>query len=516
MFAQAPGFICFLRGPKHVFTLANDAYLQLVGAGRSLIGQEIRSALPEIEGQGFFELLDQVFASREPAFGHAAKVALRRTVDGSLEDRFVDFIYQPIVDAEGNVLGIFCQGNDVTERKRLEDERTRLLEAEQQARMDAEAANRLKDEFLATVSHELRTPLTAVLGWVQMLRSGRLPETSRARALETVERNARAQAKLIDDLLDVSRILSGKLNLELSVVSLAGPVEAALEAVRPAAEAKGVQLEASLDAELHVNGDPTRIQQMAWNLLANAVKFTPAGGRVTVALEDQGDAVELTVKDTGQGIAQAFLPHLFERFRQADARPSREHGGLGLGLSIVKHLVEAHGGTVSAESEGEGAGSTFRLRLPLAVRRADLGLTLASAALAGDASELTWPPSLKGLNVLVVDDEQDTRELLRELLEQVGMSVKTAASAGEGLELLTGTRPDILVADLAMPGEDGFSLIRQVRDLAPDLGGRTPAVALTAYARPEDRARVLLSGFKAHVPKPIEPKEFLAVLASLL
>jgi PAS domain S-box-containing protein len=513
LFAQAPGFICFLLGREHVFELANDAYLQLIGH-REVVGQPVRAALPELRGQGFYELLDQVFATGQPFVGRGMRAQLQRRSGGPLEERFVDFMYQPILEPDGQTLGIFVQGHDVTEQKRLESERAQLLDRERAAREEAEAANRLKDDFLATVSHELRTPLTAVLGWVQMLRSGRLRETSRERALETVERNARAQAQLIEDLLDVSRILAGKLKLEMEAISLAAPVEAAIESVLPAAEAKGVVLERVLDATLQVNGDPTRVQQMAWNLLSNAVKFTPPGGRVEARVERRGGSAELVVADSGQGISAAFLPCVFERFRQAEAAPSRTHAGLGLGLSIVKHLVEAHGGSAAASSEGEGRGATFRLSFPLATVRGELVQALLAATPPAPL-DFDCPPQIAGMRVVVVDDERDVCELLRALLEHCGMTVDTAASAEEGLALFRRLRPDVLVSDLAMPGEDGFSLIRRVRALSPDEGGKTPAVALTAYARPEDRTRALLSGYRAHLPKPVEPRELAAVLASL-
>jgi len=514
LFAQAPGFICFLRGREHVFELANDAYLQLIGH-REVLGQPVRVALPELVGQGFYELLDQVIASGQPYVGRGMRAQLQRCSGGPLEERFVDFMYQPILDADGRSLGIFVQGHDVTEQKRLESERAQLLDRERAAREEAEAANRLKDDFLATVSHELRTPLTAVLGWVQMLRSGQLREKNRDRALETVERNARAQVQLIEDLLDVSRILAGKLKLEMGALSLAAPVEAAVESVLPAAEAKGVLLETVLDPTLQINGDPTRVQQMAWNLLSNAVKFTPPGGRVEARVERREGSAELVVADSGQGISAAFLPFVFERFRQAEASPSRTHAGLGLGLSIVKHLVEAHGGSAVADSEGDGRGATFRLSFPLAAVQGDFARALRAGTPEAPLRELVRPPQIAGMRVVVVDDERDVCERLRALLEPCGMTVDTAHSAEEGLALFRRLRPDVLVSDLAMPGEDGFSLIRRVRALSPDEGGKTPAVALTACARPEDRAQALLSGYRAHLPKPIEPRELLAVLASL-
>ncbi|WP_084735940.1 PAS domain-containing protein [Cystobacter ferrugineus] len=404
---------------------------------------------------------------------------------------------------------------DITERKHLEAERVALLEREQAARTEAENANRLKDDFLATVSHELRTPLTAILGWVQILRSGQLPEERRMRALETVERNAHAQSQLVEDLLDVSRIMSGKLVLEVESVELGAVVEAALESIRPAAVAKGILLQPVIDSVASVMGDPTRLQQVVWNLLSNAVKFTPKGGRVQVLVERRDSSVEIVVADSGKGIPVEFLPHVFERFRQAEGSVARKYGGLGLGLSIVKHLVEAHGGTIEAFSEGEGRGASFTVRLPIAVvRRKEPSAS--STMGSREHPDLTCPPQLEGLRVLLVDDEADTRELLRTLLEGCRARVETAGSAAEGLRALIQTRPHLLISDIGMPGEDGHAFIRKVRALPASEGGRIPAVALTAYARAEDRTRALLAGFKAHVPKPIERSELLAVILSLI
>jgi CheY-like chemotaxis protein len=347
-----------------------------------------------------------------------------------------------------------------------------------------------------------------------MLKAGSLPPEKYARALATVERNARAQAQLIEDLLDVSRIMSGKLKLEVEPVDMCGVVEAALDTVRPAADAKGIRLQMALDSTGRVMGDAHRLQQVVWNLLSNAVKFTPKGGRVQVLVERRDSSVEITVADTGPGISSDFLPHVFDRFRQADASSTRKHGGLGLGLSIVRQLVELHGGGVQVFSE-EGKGASFVVRLPLSVAlRKEVVLPQPrSAGAPGESVECE--PQLAGLRILIVDDEEDTREYLRTLLEGCKASVLAAASVAEGFEVLKRERPDILVSDIGMPEEDGFAFIRKVRALSREAGGRTPAVALTAYARVEDRTRVLLAGFQSHVPKPVEPVELLAVLASL-
>lgn len=412
-------------------------------------------------------------------------------------------------------MGIATVSRDIRAQKRLEAERERLLARERVAREEAEEANRLKDEFLATVSHELRTPLTAVLGWVQMLRTGTLPPEKRERALATVERNARAQGQLVEDLLDVSRIMTGKLKLEVSSVDVSQVVEAALESLRPAAEAKGIRVQAALDSSGTIMGDMSRLQQVVWNLLSNAVKFTPKGGRVQVLVERRSSSVEITVADTGQGISPQFLPHVFERFRQADGSTTRKAGGLGLGLAIVRHLVELHGGTVMAASEGEGRGASFIVSLPQAVvLRRDV---LVPPSLRGPLMEqdIPCPPQLAGLRVLVVDDEEDTRELLRSIIEACGGVVTTASSSEDALAELRKASFDVLVSDVGMPEEDGYRFIARVRALPEDKGGGIPAVALTAYTRMEDRTRALLAGFTTHVPKPIEPVELMAVIASM-
>jgi len=439
-----------------------------------------------------------------------------RTLEGGTDrERWLDARGKAFFDDTGRAVRFAGTVLDITERKRMEAERVALLEREQAARTEAEKANRLKDDFLATVSHELRTPLTAILGWVQILRSGQLPEERRLRALETVERNAYAQSQLVEDLLDISRIMSGKLTLELERVDLGSVVEAALESIRPAAVAKDIRLHPAIDSTSNVMGDPTRLQQIVWNLLSNAVKFTPKGGSVQVLVTGRDASVEVVVTDTGKGIPADFLPHVFERFRQAEGSVARKYGGLGLGLSIVKHLVELHGGSIDVFSDGADQGATFSLRLPMAVtRRMEPPPSLPLLAPEVHAG-LACPPELEGLRLLLVDDEADTREYLRTLLEGCRARVDTAASAAEGLETLLRTRPHLLVSDIGMPGEDGYSFIRKVRSLPAAQGGRIPAVALTAYARAEDRTRALLAGFKAHVPKPIERSELLAVLISL-
>ena len=402
------------------------------------------------------------------------------------------------------------------ERRKMEEDRARLLAAEREARAAAEAAGVMKDEFLATLSHELRTPLNAIVGWARLLRSGTLDAERTARALETIERNAHSQSRLIEDLLDVSSIISGKMNLEVRPTQLAPILDAALDAVRPAAEAKAIRLERSFPAEpVMIQGDPDRLQQVVWNLLANGVKFSPEGGSVRISLERRGQRAVITVSDTGRGIDPEFLPHAFEPFRQADGSITRSHGGLGLGLAIVKRLVELHGGTVSAGSPGPGQGATFLVQLPL---RAELSERRAKdeGRLSGESSGMECPPQLHGLRVLVVDDEPDARELLLTLLEDCGARVEAVPSVREALAVFPRLQPEVLISDIAMPGEDGYDLIRQMRALPAGVGGRIPAVALSAYARAEDRRRAFLAGFNMYVAKPVDPEELLIVVASLV
>jgi PAS domain S-box-containing protein len=374
---------------------------------------------------------------------------------------------------------------------------------------EAQRVNRVKDEFLATLSHELRTPLNAILGWARLLRMGKLEEAARARALETIERNAEAQAQLIEDLLDVSRIISGKFRVEVRPVNMPKVTEAAIDAVRLAAEAKAIALLPQIEAVPQLAGDPTRLQQVVWNLLSNAIKFTPKGGRVEVRLCCVDSHVELTVTDNGPGIRTDFLPYVFDRFRQADGTTTRAHAGLGLGLAIVRHLVELHGGSVRAHSDGEGRGAVFAVRLPVAavrVKAADEPRALVNGDGLGEP--------LRGLRVLVVDDELDARELVAAVLAEAGAEVTAVGSVPEALEWVQRCRPDVLVSDIGMPLEDGYSLIKKVRAMEKTLG-RIPAAALTAYASVQDRTKALLAGYSSHLPKPIEPAELTAVVANL-
>jgi hypothetical protein len=407
---------------------------------------------------------------------------------------------------------------DATDRKRAEEERAALLDSERAARADAERANRLKDDFLATLSHELRTPLNAILGYAQILRHGPAEPADVAEAMEVIERNARVQTQLIEDLLDVSRITSGKLRLDVRTVDPAGLIAAALEAVTTAAHAKGIRITQILDPHAGpVSGDPARLQQVIWNLVTNAVKFTPKGGKIQVRLARVNSHIEITVSDTGQGIEPEFLPVVFERFRQADATTTRHQGGLGLGLAIVKHLVELHGGAVSANSAGKDRGATFTVTLPVTVVSATGNAAPNYSPHAGN--EPNGPPDgdsiLKGIRILVVDDDADARSLMNRVLTGVGATVATAPDVGAAIAAIARSKPDLLISDIGMPHQDGYDLIRQVR--AGGLNARElPAIALTAFARSEDRRRALLAGFQVHVAKPVEPAELTATAASLV
>ena len=380
----------------------------------------------------------------------------------------------------------------------------------------AEKSNRLKDEFLATASHELRAPLTPILAWVSQLRRGTLDPAHAAHALEAIERNARAQARLVDDLLEVSRMISGKMGLDLKPVRLAEVIDAAIDAVRPAAMAKKIRVVKAFHQEVRpIRGDAQRLQQVAWNLLSNAIKFTPEHGRVEVQLAPADTHVELSVRDTGQGISPAFLPHVFERFRQGDASTRGTHGGLGLGLAIVRHIVELHGGSVRAESAGEGQGATFTVRLPLQVAARPVSAPARPPETQPPTAAKGTVPRLDGLRVLVVDDEPDTCQVLEAILRWDGAEVRASQSAVEALAALAGWWPDILLCDIGMPGEDGYALMRKIRARGQPPGHPLTAVALTAYARSEDRQQALSAGFQMHIPKPFDTDELVGTLATL-
>ncbi len=643
VFQLSPSFLSISRGPEHVFEFANQRYHE-ISNHRDVLQKTAREAFPEIEGQGFFEILDRVYQTGEPFEGKEMSVLLQKAPGLPPEKSFVDVVYMPIRDATGAVTGIFTHGIDITarklaeqsleqqartfdillsaiqdyvfiinperrftfankillelwgrpalpsdglsmaelqyepelerqftadidyvfrtakpitsevgyrnpagvsghfeyilapvlgpagevlsvagtsrnisERKRVELEREEAFATEQAARAEAERASQMKDDFLATLSHELRTPLNAILGWANVLSTDATPEDYRE-GVQVIERNARAQARIIDDLLDMNRIMSGKVRLDVQRTDLAGVVEAALETVRPAAAAKDVRLQSILDPQAQsVSGDPNRLQQVFWNLLSNAVKFTPKGGRVQVLLERVNSHLEVSIVDSGEGIAPDFLPFVFDRFRQADPSTTRFHGGLGLGLAIVKQLVELHGGNVKARSAGRGSGATFIVSLPLGVVRSPVEEPERRHPSAPQAVpfEAVAALDLEGVKVLIVDDEADARAVVARCLQNSGAAVRLAGSAAEAIELLQAEIPDVLISDIGMPGEDGYALIRRLRALPPAQGGGIPAIALTAYARTEDRMKAVLAGFQMHVAKPVEVAELLAMVASL-
>lgn len=432
----------------------------------------------------------------------------------------ISLTVSPIRGPGGQIIGASKIARDITAARRAEEERIRLLKLEQEARREAEEANRLKDEFLATVSHELRTPLTSILGYSKMLCAGLLGDADAARAVEAIERNARAQAQIVDDILEVSRIITGKLRLEPRRTSLLPAVEATIEAIRPAVMAKGIRLTTSLDLSVgQVMGDPDRLQQVVWNLLSNAMKFTPPSGRIEIRLEEIDGQLQFRVSDSGIGIKPEFLPFVFDRFRQADNSITRTHGGLGLGLALVRYLVEMHGGTVEADSLGEGRGATFTVRLPLAAADSVAGASGTNAKKHFSSGTETLIqgslPSLQGLRVLVLDDEDDTRRMLEMVFEKCGAEVRAAASVSEALELFEQWKPGVMVCDIGMPEEDGYSFMRKVRAAEAGRAEQTPALALTGYARSEDRARAISAGYQMHMPKPIDPVRLTTAIVTL-
>jgi PAS domain S-box-containing protein len=485
---------------------------------------------PTFRGEGILRIHDvhndERFGKNSPYFGMPA---------GHLP--VVSYLAVPVISRSGEVLGGLFFGHEkpgvFTERAEqivvglagqaaIAIDNARLFETAERARQAAENANRLKDEFLATVSHELRTPLNSILGWSNLIRSGSLDSDMQARALETIERNARSQQQIIEDILDVSRVITGKLRLEITRINLSQIIESAIESISPSAEAKSIQLHTDLRTnEGIINGDAHRLQQVIWNLLSNAIKFTPKGGTVAVKLQRVNSHVEIVVQDSGKGIEPDFLPHVFDRFRQADASTTRIYGGLGLGLAIVRHLVELHGGTVSAASGGADQGATFTVQLPITALQRETGTSAHRAESNGDKAvfhseqDSNLASRLNGMRILCLDDEADARELLLAVLSQYGASVKIAGSAREALETLKLWKPDIIVSDIGMPHEDGFTFIKKLRALSHEQGSNVPVVALTAYARAEDRAQILAAGFQAFVSKPVEADELAAIVAQL-
>lgn len=527
IYKNVPASVVVLRGPEQRIELTNPAYQRLIN-NRDVLGKPLREAFPDVEGQGFFEIIDNVYQTGETFESHELLLSLQENEDSPVEEHYIDLLYQPLREADGTISGVFSHSIDITEQVR--------------ARKEAETANRLKDEFLATLSHELRTPLMSILGWTQLLRSGDADENTTHQALQSIERNAWAQKQLIDDILDVSRIISGKLHLNMRQIDLAPSIEGAVNVVRPAASAKNINLLVALqpDAGL-ISGDASRLQQVMWNLLSNAIKFTPKGGTVRVVLERVASQAQVTISDTGKGIAPEFLPHVFDRFRQADSSSTRSHGGLGLGLAIVRQLVEMHGGTIQAHSEGENEGSTFVARFPIAATLSSslaLGAqhnslssgeiddsvqqraeeNLASGKSRSINKDAVNSNKLAGLQVLIVDDEPDARLLLSAVLQFAGAKVSVATSVAEAWLQLEGTsRPDILISDIGMPTEDGYALIRRLRESeSAQQSPPLPAVALTAFARREDKERSLQAGFNDYAAKPIEPAELVEVVSRLV
>ena len=452
---------------------------------------------------------------------------IRRRKDGTLLD--ISLTVSPIIDAHGRVVGASKIARDISERKRAEAELKALMIRDQELRAEAETANRVKDEFLAMVSHELRTPLSAIVGWTQLLKSGKLDRSKTERAIQTIDRNAKAQSMIINELLDVARIMSGKLKLDMKPVELPDVISAAIDVVRPAADAKAIELVVSLDeATGPVSGEPVRLQQVIWNLLSNAIKFTPKQGRVEVKLKRDGTHVVMEVSDTGSGIPANFLRQIFDRFQQADTSAKRLHGGLGLGLSIARTLVELHGGTIEAESEGEGQGAKFTVTLPVMVGS---GVTSPESHDAVDDScnvlsdqetadrelpDSDWESNiLDGIRVLAVDDQTDTRDLIALVLSRSGAAVTACSSATAAFEALQECKPNVLVSDIGMPGEDGYNLMKRIRALKAEDGGRIPAIALTGFAGEADALKAHSAGYQVHLTKPIELRKLVATIARL-
>jgi PAS domain S-box-containing protein len=514
-FRASPDALIISRISDGVILEVNDSFValsgydrdQLIGASTLLLDLYVDPAIRE----------RALTVLREQGHVRDLKVPIKGKSGGV---RVLQFSAEPL-DLHGEHCWLTI-GRDVTERDHAEKEREQLLLKEKAAREDAEASNRIKDEFLATMSHELRTPLTAILGWARMLTAGTLPESQMHHAFEVIERSAQSQARLVDDILDTSRIITGRFNLETSPIDMDRIFEAAVEVVRPSAEAKRIHLHAEIrDRGSMILGDANRVQQVIWNLLSNAVKFTEGGGRIEARLKRTADRVEISISDTGIGIEHEFLPHVFDRFRQADSTSTRRYGGLGLGLAIVRHLVEVHGGSVSASSPGKGRGSTFKVQFPVAAQMQH------AAQREGrpfepepDRPVETSAPGglqkLHGLRILVVEDDPETLDMLKFILDQSEADVTTAPSVREALNVLEPSRANALVSDLAMPDQDGYDLIRQVRKRAPERGGNIPAIALSAYTRTEDRLRALAAGFQLHLSKPIDPADLIAALARLM
>jgi signal transduction histidine kinase/ActR/RegA family two-component response regulator len=485
--------------------LFNDAFRPVLGpAHRHALGRSARETFAETwDVMG--PLLERVRAGDQAS---PQDRCLPQELDGQVEQRHFTLCYSLLRGGRAESRGVLVTAFETTRH------REEAARREQLARLDAEAANKAKDEFLAIVSHELRTPLGAILIWTQLLRQEAVDPGTVERALGIIERSTKSLAQLLDDLLDVSRIVSGKIRLERRPVDLPSVLQVAVEAAQPAAEQKGVRIECILERPLApVSGDPNRLQQIAGNLLSNAIKFTPSGGRIEVRLERTGPSAQIKVIDTGMGIRPDFLPYIFEHFRQADTTSTRENKGLGLGLAIARHLVELHGGAIEAESAGEGQGASFSITLPLT--ESALAARTPREKGQAPAADALQPGGLMGVKVLVVDDAEDAREALSMLLGQYGAEVTAVGSADAALAILERERPDVLLSDIAMPDEDGYSLIRKVRAREPARGGQVPAAALTAYASPEDRLKAIRAGYHDHLPKPVDPAVLVEMVSAL-
>jgi signal transduction histidine kinase len=483
LFMQAPALICVLRGPDHVFDLVNPLYQGLFPT-RDLMGKPIREALPELEGQGFFELIDRVFMTGEPFTGKGVPVKLDRTGSGTLSEGFFNYVYQPMI-VDGRIDGVTVFGFEVT---------------------DQVLANREKDEFIAVVAHELRTPMTSILGWVRLLRLGDLDAETQASALDALERSTKAQARIIEDLLDESRIASGKLRLELRPLSLAPIVQSAVEMMRSAAEARNTMLMTRItDEPLEMIGDPNRLQQVIANVLSNAIKFSDENSHVEIKVSRAGANAEIEVRDHGRGIPPDLLPHIFDRYRQGGQ--SERQGGLGLGLAIARHLIELQGGTIAAASDGEGKGATFTMRLPL-----HAGAEGSSFVDREQGDRVSSLPSLKGVHILIVEDDIDNRKVIAAVMERCGATVECTTTASEGLRRIERRNPDVIIADIVLPDIDGCAFLERVRKAGKD----TPALALTVFGRAHERERILAAGFNALRQKPIEPADLANAVVRLV
>jgi signal transduction histidine kinase/CheY-like chemotaxis protein len=508
LFANAPfGFQVYEASGRSL--VVNQAFRDLFGAEPPPEYNVLRDEIAE--RSGVLELIHRAFAGETvnvPTVWYDPRELTQVDVDEGNRVAIASALF-PIRGREGQVTHVAIVFKDMTAEMLAREQAERERDRNAELLREAQELHRLRDEFLATVSHELRTPLQAILGWSRLLLESPLAAADVRRGLASIERNGRAQAQLVEQILDASKLVTGGMELRWQTVDLSAVARGVLDRLTGTADAKRVTLQGRLpDGPAFVSGDPERLQQILWNLAGNALKFTPAGGRVTVALEPGEEVHVLRVRDTGQGIAPEFLPHVFSRFRQADSSTTRTHGGVGLGLAVSRHLVELHGGTVEVESAGPGQGATFTLRLPRAAATEAVPLPAVPRGAGG-------PPRLDGLRVLVVDDEPDARDLLDTVLRRQGAAVVGAASAAEAFARLTAEPPDVLVSDIGMPGEDGFRLLARVRRLDPEHGGRVPAVALTAYTQEEDRQRALAAGFDVHVPKPVDPVKLVSVVADV-